>query len=385
VRGRRSINPAGIKHILVRGVNWVGDAVMTLPALEALKEAFAWSEVTVMAKPWVAPIYAYHPVVDQILAYEKEEEGLKGLTQTVRSIRRIRENPFDLAVLFQNAFEAALLAFLGGVPLRVGYNTDGRGLLLTHRVVRGKDLLKIHQTEYYLSLVRGLGIEAENRIPNLHVSQADRHAAEAVLLKHGIHDGDFLLGVGPGAVFGGAKRWPAERFARIGDMAGREWGARTLIFGSGKEAAICGRVREEMQGPALDLGGRTSLGVAMALIEQCAFFVANDSGLMHIAAALGVPTVAIFGPTDPVATGPRGPYTAIVQHDTACAPCLRPECTEDHACMLGIRPEEVWEAMTRLRVFVCNFSATCEEVSPWGSLPKGCKNRIQLLGTAARL
>ena len=349
-RGYRAINPQGIKQILVRGVNWVGDAVMTLPALEAIKEGFASSEVTVMAKPWVAPIYAYHPAVDRILVYGKQEEGLKGLAHTVLSIRRIRENRFDLAVLFQNAFEAALLAFLGGVPLRVGYSTDGRGLLLTHRVVRSKELLKIHQTEYYLSLVRrGLGIEAENRVPNVRVSRADRDAAGAMLLKHGIDAGDFLLGLGPGAVFGGAKRWPAERFARIGDMAGQEWGARTLIFGSSKEAAICSRVQEEMQGPALDLGGRTSLGVAMALIEQCAFFVANDSGLMHIAAALKVPTVAIFGPTDPVATGPRGPYVAIVRHETACAPCLRPECTEDHTCMLGIRPEEVWETMRRLR------------------------------------
>ncbi len=349
VLGDKRIDPSEIKRILVRATNWVGDAVMTLPALEAVRENFPSSSIAILAKPWVAPIYEHHPAADRVLVFSKGEGAFSGLGELIRCIRLIRRNRFDLAILFQNAFEAALLTCLGGAGFRVGYRTDGRGLLLTHRVLRGKEVLKVHQTEYYLSILRGMGWRAESSAPRLYVSAADRDAAETILLKQGIFEGGFLLGLGPGAIFGGAKRWPAERFAEIGDTAAREWGARILIFGSGREAAICGSVRGAMRSPALDLSGRTSLGVAMGLISRCSFFVTNDSGLMHIAAALKVPTVAIFGPTDPVATGPWGPHTRIVRHDTSCAPCLKPECTEDHACMLGIRGKEVWEAMEALR------------------------------------
>jgi len=343
------MDPSQIKRVLIRATNWVGDAVMTLPALEAVRENFPSSYIAVLAKPWVAPIYEHQPAADRVLTFRKGEGGVGGLGELIQCIRLIRRQRFDLAILFQNAFEAALLAFLGGARFRVGYCTDGRALLLTHRVLRGREVLKVHQTEYYLSLLRGMGWRAESKAPRLCVSSADRDAAETILVKEGISEGDFLLGLSPGAIFGGAKRWPAERFAEIGDMGARGWGARSLIFGSGREAAICGRVCGAMQSPALDLSGRTSLGVAMGLIDRCSFFVTNDSGLMHIAAALKVPTVAIFGPTDPVTTGPRGPYTRIVRHDTSCAPCLKPECTEDHACMLGIRAREVWESMEALR------------------------------------
>ncbi len=343
------IEEANVKRILIRATNWVGDAVMTLPALEAVKENFPSGFITVLAKPWVVPIFDHHPAVDQVLIFRKEERSLTGLGEMIRVIRLIRKNGFDLAILFQNAFEAALLAYLGGVGLRLGYRTDGRGLLLTHPVIRNDEVLKIHQTEYYLSILRGMGWEARSRLPRLHVSVEGAEAAGKTLGRAGIGEGDFLLGLSPGAVFGGAKRWPAERFAEIGDRAVKNWGARVLVFGSAKERAICTRLCDAMGSPALNLSGRTSLGGAIGLISRCSFFVTNDSGLMHIAAALNVPTVAIFGPTDPVATGPQGPKTKVVRHDTACAPCLKPECLEDHACMLGIRAGEVWEAMEFLR------------------------------------
>jgi heptosyltransferase-2 len=349
VLGNKRIDTSKIERVLVRATNWVGDAMMTLPALEAVRENFPSSSIAVLAKPWVAPIYDHHPAVDRVLIFHKGEGAFSGLLDLIQCIRLIRRNRFDLAILFQNAFEAALLTCLGGVGFRIGYRTDGRGLLLTHRVLRSGELLKIHQTEYYLSLLRGMGWGARSSLPRLRVSADDEQAADGILGLEGIQEGDFLLGLGPGAIFGGAKRWPAERFAEIGDMAAQRWSAKVLIFGSDREASICGRVRRAMESPALDLSGRTSLGQAMGLIDRCSFFVTNDSGLMHIAAALNVPTVAIFGPTDPVTTGPRGPHTRIVRHDTSCAPCLKPECTEDHACMLGIRAGEVWETMERLR------------------------------------
>jgi heptosyltransferase II len=349
VQGGKGIDRTAIGRILIRGTNWVGDAVMTLPALEAVREIFPSGLIAVLAKPWVAPIYERHPAVDQVLLFEKGEGTLNKPVQMIQTVRLVREGRFDLAILFQNAFEAALLTRLAGIGLRIGYNTDGRGLLLTHPIIRTKEVVRVHQTEYYLSLLRAMGWEVETRAPRLYMSVSDADAAKTVLQRHDIGDEDFLLGLAPGAAFGGAKRWPPERFAEIGDMGLREWGAKIVLFGSEGERGICARVRRTMKLPALDLSGRTSLGTAMALIGRCSLFVTNDSGLMHVAAALNVPTVAIFGPTDPVATGPVGLYTKIVRHDTACAPCLRPECTENHACMLGVRVEEVWETMVALR------------------------------------
>jgi len=353
VLGHKKIDKKAVKRILIRATNWVGDAVMTLPALEAVRENFPSSFVSVLAKPWVAPIFDHHPAVDSILIFQKGEGALANFGEMIRGIRRIRTNQFDLAILFQNAFEAALLTYLGGVGLRIGYRTDGRGFLLTHGITRSKEVLKVHQTEYYLSILRGMGWQARSKIPTLHVSGEDEETADKILGSAGIQAGDIVLGLGPGAIFGGAKRWPADRFAEIGEKAAQQWGARILIFGSRKERTICERVSRLTGGQALDLSGRTSLGQAMGLISRCSFFVTNDSGLMHIAAALKVPTVAIFGPTDPVATGPQGPKTKIVRHDTSCAPCLKPECPEDHACMLGIRAGEVWETMKRLREEMC--------------------------------
>ena len=346
---RKKIDKAKVKRILIRATNWVGDAVMTLPALEAVKENFPSASITVLAKPWVEPIFSKHPAVDRILTFRKGEGAFTGPGEMIRAIRSIRKGRFDLAILFQNAFEAALLAYMGGVKYRIGYGTDGRGFLLTHKIMQSDEVLKVHQSVYYLSILRAMGWDAKSRNPAIYVSQEDKGSADRILDIEGIKERDLLVGLSPGAIFGGAKRWSPERFAEIGDRAVEEWGARVLIFGSGREKEICSHVCSSMVHQPLNFCGRTSLNVAMGLISRCILFATNDSGLMHISAALGVPTVAIFGPTDFVATGPAGPKTMIVKHETECAPCLKPECPTDHRCMLRIKSEEVWEAMERLR------------------------------------
>ena len=346
---RKKIDKAKVKRILIRATNWVGDAVMTLPALEAVKENFPSASITVLAKPWVEPIFSNHPAVDRILRFKKGEGVFTGLGEMMRVIRLIRKGRFDLAILFQNAFEAALLTYMGRVPYRLGYSTDGRGFLLTHKIMPSNEVLKVHQSEYYLSILKGMGWEAKSRNPTIHVSQEDKDSADRILGTEGIKERDLLVGLSPGAIFGGAKRWPPDLFAEIGDRAVEEWGAKVLIFGSGKEKEICSHVCGSMVHQSLNLCGRTSLNVVMGLISRCLFFATNDSGLMHIASALGVPTVAIFGPTDHVTTGPRGPKTRIVKHEIECAPCLKPECPTDHRCMLSIGSGEVWEAMEMLR------------------------------------
>lgn len=321
---------------------------MMMPALQAVREIFPQSKITVLAKSWVAPLFENHPAVDEIIAMQARQSFSVDPLATLRLAGRIRKGRYDLAILFQNAFRAAFLTFLGGVRWRLGYSTDGRGFLLTHRVIRNGQLLQLHQTDYYLWLLRSMGWETSAADPALRVAPTDEARAADRLSKNGVQRADLLVGIGPGAIFGAAKRWPPERFAAIGDRIVERWGGKVIVLGSRKEKHVCEALIRAMQNPAVNLCGRTSLGEAMALIGRCRAFVTNDSGLMHIAAALGVSTVAIFGATNALATGPRGPRSRVVQHFTDCAPCLKRNCPTDHRCMLSIQPEEVWEQLESL-------------------------------------
>jgi heptosyltransferase II len=306
VAGGKVIDKTNVHRILVRAANWVGDVVMCMPAFDALRRNFPDAHISVLARPWVTALFDSHPGVDEIIPYSRGQGILKDLAERLRVVRLIRRGAFDLAVLFQNAFEAALLAYLGGVPLRVGYNTDARRCLLSHAVIRDPEILKEHQVEYYLAILRAIGWEAPTQKPHLHVGQKEASVVRGLLSYEGIEESDFLVGLSPGAIFGPAKRWPVERFAAIADRSIERWGARVVLLGSEKDASTCFDLSRIMKHGAVDLCGKTSLGEAMALIKRCRFFLSNDSGLMHVGAALGVPTVAVFGSTDPIATGPKG-------------------------------------------------------------------------------
>ncbi|RPI74979.1 MAG: lipopolysaccharide heptosyltransferase II [Desulfobacteraceae bacterium] len=345
------IEKTKIKQILIRGTNWVGDAVITLPALESVRQTFPDSNLTVLARPWVQAVYENHPAVDRVIPYPKGRNLGERLLLFHKTIKEIRSHSYDLAVLFQNAFEAGLLAYLAGIKYRVGFNTDGRGFLLTHAVRRNAELLKQHQVEYYLYILRSLGWEAHSRDPALFIAASDMEFVRELLASRNIHPHDFILGLSPGAMYGPAKRWPPERFAAIGDRAAAAWNAKVVIIGSSGEKRICETVRQNMRHPSLNLAGQTSLGQVMALIALCRFFVTNDSGLMHVAAALNRPMVAVFGSTDPGATGPRSSKARWVQHPLDCSPCFKPQCKRGFACMLGIEPDEVWEAMEKGREY----------------------------------
>jgi heptosyltransferase-2 len=258
---------------------------------------------------------------------------------------------FDLAILFQNAFEAALMAYLGRIKYRVGYSTDGRRFFLSHPVTQG-ETRPGHQVEYYLDLLRGMGWGAKTQDPLLYVDEKDLGSVQSLLSSKGIGTHDLLVGLSPGAIFGPAKRWPAERFAMIGDWAIERWRGHVVLMGSPGEQAICSAVEKSLHHAALNLCGQTTLGEAMAVISQCDMFVTNDSGLMHVAAALDVPTLAIFGSTDPIATGPRSQRAVIVRRDMDCSPCLRRECPTHHECMLSIEPDDVWNEMNRLKEMI---------------------------------
>jgi heptosyltransferase-2 len=349
VRGALPIDQSKIHRILVRATNWVGDAVMSMPAFEAVRENFPESRITVLARPWVLPLYESHPAVNEVIPYKRGQGLMKDASEFLRVVRTVRALRFDMAVLFQNAFEAALIARLGGIKIRVGYNTDGRGFLLSHSVVRGTEVLKLHQVEYYLTFLRALGWHAPSRDPALRASPEAVERIRSLLSSKGVGDQDVLVGLSPGAAYGPAKRWPVERFAAVADRAIRMWGAKAVVIGTEKEKDLGETLVSAAAPGAFNFCGMTGLGDALALIKRCSLFVTNDSGLMHAAAALNVPTVAIFGSTDAVATGPRGKNARIVKHDMECAPCLKPDCPIGYRCLLTVQPEEVWRTMEELR------------------------------------
>ena len=330
-------------RILVRGTNWIGDAVMSEPALSAIRHAFPKAEITLLVKPAVAELFQQHPAIDHTLVYEHRgrHARLSGKWALGSELRRGR---FDVAILFQNAFEAALLAFLAGIPRRYGYGTDGRGFLLTDSITVPDRTAFGHQTRYYMNLLRPLGVTPSPAAPRLFVSQLEEELMRQRLAETGIQATERLIGINPGSTYGSAKRWLPERFAEATDRVLEQFGGRVVIVGATGEEALGQAIAAKMRRKPVVLSGRTSIRELMAVIKQCRLFVTNDTGPMHIAAAFGVPVVAIFGPTDSRTTSPFGETHQIVRQPVECSPCLLRECPIDHRCMTGVTVEHVYEA-----------------------------------------
>ena len=333
-----------VNRILVRGPNWIGDAVMCEPAVAALRRRFPDAEVTLVVKPAVAELFTGHPAVSQILVYEdRGQHG--GLTGKWRLAQALRRGRFDLAVLFQNAFEAALLAFLAGIPRRYGYATDGRRLLLSEPVSRPGRGAFPHQVQYYLGMLRQLGCDQTAGPPRLVLFHEEETAMARRLAASGISGAEFLIGVNPGSTYGGAKRWLPERFAEAADRLAGQFNAKVLIVGARGEEPLAQSIAARIRAKTVVLSGKTSMRELMAAVKRCSVFLTNDTGPMHIAAAFGVPVVAVFGPTDWRTTAPFGAGHTIVRRPVDCAPCLLRECPIDHRCMTRIGAREVLEAI----------------------------------------
>ncbi|WP_246556016.1 lipopolysaccharide heptosyltransferase II [Desulfonema magnum] len=339
-------NLKNIRHLLIRSTNWIGDAIMTTPAVRAIRKNFPGAEISILAKSWVAPVFKNSPHADRVLIYDEGGRhcSLTGKLRLATDLKRCR---FDAVILLQNAFEAALITFLAGIPVRIGFDSDARKLLLTHAVRRIPEIRKIHQTGYYLEILRGAGLMTDGQDLHLTVSHEDQNRAREILVSYGISQKDGLLvGINPGATFGTAKRWFPERYAALCKRLQKTVASDILIFGGPGEEALGQQICEEAGKRCVNLCGRTTLCEAMALIERCQLFVTNDSGLMHIAAALDIPQIAIFGSTDHVTTAPVSSMSRIVRVPTSCSPCLRPECPEKHhRCMNEITVDMVESAV----------------------------------------
>jgi heptosyltransferase-2 len=346
------MNPTGplkSERVLIRAVNWVGDAVMTLPALGALRAAWPQAHLTVLARPQVADVYRASNLADEIFLFQKPggHQGIKGLWRLAAELRR---QGFDRAVLFQNALEAAVLARLARISYRAGYNTDARSFLLSHVVKLSPQIKQQHQVHYYLNLVAGLGLAAPFSEPRLALPSEQYDAARDELkVRFGEGHGP-VIGLAPGAAYGPAKCWFPERYAQVARRLIEVHGASVLLFGGPGEKDVADQVQGLIQAPesrVVNLAGQTTLGQAMAMIGVCDLFLTNDSGLMHVAAAQAVPVVALFGSTNPQTTGPRGERSVVIRHPAPCAPCLKPVCPIDYECFRSIEADEVIEACER--------------------------------------
>lgn len=329
------------RKILVRATNWVGDAVMSLPALRALHEKFPSAEISLLAKPWVADLYGREPFCHRVIPYTPAS-----LASKWQAGRALRTENFDVAILLQNAFEAAAVAFVARIPERIGYARDGRSLLLTRAIAVPKPgEIPRHERFYYLELLRRAGIL--EKLPTSEMIRLEgAPAARLVGLDRfralGLRE--TVVGVSPGAAYGTAKQWLPDRFAAAASRVARDLGAEIVVFGSQSERELCDEVEKACTAPAKNLAGQTTLAEFIDMAAACRVYLTNDSGAMHIASALGVPTVTVFGATDDVGTGPTGPLTRIVREPVECSPCLRRECPIDHRCMTRVEADRVAQA-----------------------------------------
>ena len=339
----------------MRGTNWVGDAVMTVPALRELRRVLPGAHLTLATRPWAASIFEGADFIDDILALETAGGKTR---QAFREAREWRARRFDLAILFPNAFAPALTAYLARVPVRMAYATQGRGTLLTHRVAVPEWRGQRHEVFYYLNLVAELerrlhgASTIETREPRLELSVSDERERDALRLlrEQGVqpreHDAKSrgpLVVLCPGSTNSRAKRWPAARFAAVADMLAERAGAEVVLIGAGEELEVSEEVARLMKRRAVVLTGRTSLSETAALLKAADLLVTNDTGPAHVAAAVGCPVVVIFGPTNPVTTRPFSTLAEVVRCPPDCAPCMLRDCPIDHRCMTAVTVEEVFE------------------------------------------
>jgi heptosyltransferase-2 len=324
--------------ILVRATNWVGDAILCVPALRAVRGRWPEAEISILAKRWVSAVYEGQELADRLLVIE-DFADLAGALSAEK---------FDCAILFQNAFHAAWLAWRAGIAERIGYARDGRSALLTRAIAVPRDgEIPTHEVYYYAELVRRAGwISDLPKIDEIRLSVGDaaRAAAEKRMIAAGARSGARRIAFAPGAAYGSAKCWPVERFAELADRLIARFDADVILFGAPSERDIAERIASGMRRRPVNLAGQTSIAELSAYFSACDLFIGNDSGAMHVAAGAGVPVVAIFGSTDPEGTTPLTLKRTLVRHAPSCSPCFLRHCPVDHRCMTRIEVDAVESA-----------------------------------------
>ncbi len=349
------------KKILVVQPSWVGDAVMATPALRALRDRFPQAEIACLMKRYVKPIYTGNPLVDQLITYRAGRTNKKAGKGLFDLARRLRSAKFDLAVLLPNSFQTALVCKMANIPRIVGYDRDGRGFLLSDKLLPQKDRGKYVPTpivRYYMGLVHYLGGQNRDLAMQLFITPSERRHAATVLEDAGLPNDIYrpasqgkppLILLNPGAHFGEAKCWPASYFATLADRFIEELNATVLISATMRERRILDAILRAMKHMPVNLleHGNT-LGALKEIIRRCDLMVTNDTGPRHIAAAFDVPVVTLFGPTHPEWTEIYFSKERKISVPVFCGPCQKKVCPLDHRCMTRLTPTMVYEAAVGL-------------------------------------
>jgi heptosyltransferase-2 len=329
-----------VDRILVRAVNWVGDTILTYPAVQRLKTRFPKAHLAIFVRDHLADLWKTFPYVDEVIAFQ-QKRGWDGFSEDLRLGFSLAKKKFDVAVIFPRSFRSAYQLYLARIPIRLGYRDEWRSLFLTHGVPRTEDLLRVHRIHYYQRLIDALGLDERLEAPRIYLRDEDRNWARERLNKLGLLDGRPLIGMNPGATYGLAKCWYPDRFGELARRLEQKWKASVLLFGRPDEGLMTQEILKHLGEGGIDLTGKTDLLQLAAVLEHCRLLITNDTGTMHVAAAVGTPVVAIFGPTDPKTTGPWGEGHAIVKKEVDCSPCLKRVCPTDHACMKKVTVDEV--------------------------------------------
>jgi heptosyltransferase-2 len=334
-------------HILIRGTNWIGDSVMSLAALRELRRLYPEHHLSLLVTPWVSGLFEGQEIVDEIIPFQTSGSAWRDLIQLRGRLRH-----FETAILFQNAFRAAAVMLISGIPERIGYATDGRSLLLTRRARPRIKELDRHQIYSYLDLLYQTGLSPRDYLedpdfePDIHLEagQKDIRRADQLLQTAGPSSEGPLVIMNPGAYYGPAKRWFTDRYAALADRLIDGVKADIVLIGSREERTLAEEIQTLTQHPLKILTGQTDLPSLMGLLSRCDLFVTNDSGPMHLAAALDTPQIALFGSTDEVATGPFSCKARVLHKHVECSPCLLRECPIDLRCFSRIAVDEVYDA-----------------------------------------
>lgn len=340
---------------MIRVPNWVGDAVMAEPALRELRRIFSKAHVTLVARPWVAGLFDGEGLADEVIPLSDARGFVETAGRFLSSARRLRRERFDLAVLLQNAFGAALLARSAGVRAIAGYPTDGRRALLDYVIPLEPDHKTTHQVRYYLNVAARLEqrqtgesrVEIETAQPRLRVKEEAKGRAARMLEERGMTTSP-IVAINPGATNSRAKQWLAERFAETADRLSERNGFQTVIVGAACDVGVANEVAKRMRSQSVVLAGRTSIAELKAVLACASLVVSNDTGAAHVSAALGVPTVVVFGPTEHVSTRPLSDVATPVRHDVECSPCMLRDCPIDHRCMTRVEVNDVYLAAQSL-------------------------------------
>ena len=338
--------------ILVRGTNWIGDAVMSIPALRELRRIFPDAKITLHTRSWAEGLFQDASFIDEIIAFEKNRFAAKDVYDNSQFLKG---DAYDLAIILPNSFESAVTSFFSKIPRRIGYNKDLRGLLLTDPVAVPEWKNRKHEAFYYLNLIgevekRILGRDTvSSAMPQsvLEISERRRSDAKAKLVKCGIDPAKPTVALGAGSTNSRAKRWPADRYAALNDRLQSELGVNVILVGSKDESDVAATVINASQRKPIDLTGKTDLGEAAAVLSKIDLLISNDMGLAHVAPAVGTKTIVIFGPTNPDTTRPYSMNAEVLRKQVECSPCMLRDCPIDHRCMTWISVDEVFDGAVR--------------------------------------